>query len=359
MVCWLRRWWRQPDRFDWFAVYLDDRGMQHIARLAVAATTAAFAMVAGAMLWSPAGPHEHWQRAGTGAAATVGAFLALCWLIAWPTLNQSRLFLVAGSACIAAACLTQTDPLAGLTGCYAFVILGVYIAVMHCAKATSYNVAVGLGVAGILVGRVGDRGGDIVLASCEMAILALFSIGAPIALQTMLHIMASDILRSDRDTLTGLLNRRGFYRHTRRLIDHSADADSGHLTITMVDLDHFKEINDTHGHSVGDKALIDVSEMLRHHSGPNAVVARVGGEEFLIADVCPAVKTAPITQLCQAVADTPHEVTASIGTSSMPIVQLDHQNRASLIDRLIAHADSAMYAAKTAGGNQHLHGPPL
>jgi len=327
--------------------------MQHIARLGVAAITAAFAIVAMAMMWSPAGPHEPWQRAAIGTAATIGAILALCWLVAWPTLIQSRLYVLAGNACIAAACLTQSDPLAGLTGCYAFVVLGVYIALMHCAKATSYNIAVSLGVAAILAARVNERGGDIILAVCETAILALFCIGAPIALQTMMHVMASDIVRSDRDTLTGLLNRHGFYHHTHRLIDRSVAANSGHLSITMIDLDNFKQVNDTYGHSAGDKALIDVGDTLRRHSSPNAVVARVGGEEFLIAELWTPAEAAPGVQLCDAVADTPHEVTASMGTSSMPVAQLNRRNRTLLIDQLIAQADSAMYAAKIAGGNHH------
>src|SRR6185312_6028120 len=105
------------------------------------------------------------------------------------------------TASIAAACVSQSDPLAGLTGCYAFVVLGAYIALMHCAKATSYNFVVGLGVAAILGWRVANSGGDIVLAVCEMAMLALFSVGAPVGLQIMLHFMADDILRSDRDAL--------------------------------------------------------------------------------------------------------------------------------------------------------------
>jgi diguanylate cyclase (GGDEF)-like protein len=355
MTGWIRRWWRQPDRFDWFAGYLKDRHLQHAARASVAGVTAAFSAVAAAMLWSPAGPHETWPKVGGATAAIAGAMMALLWLVRWPILVQSRLYVFFANASVAVACLSQSDPLAGLTGCYAFIVLGAYIALMHCAKATSYNFVVGLGVAAILVWRVAQCRGDIILAACEMVILVVFSVGAPVALRTMLLIMSTDILRSDCDALTGLLNRRGFYRHTIRLIDYFAQADVGYLTITMIDLDHFKQVNDNHGHLAGDIALIAVGRALHAISGPSSVVARVGGEEFLVADLCAAHRPTLGARVCGAIADAPHGITASVGTAGMLVAQLDHQDRTHLIDQLIARADAAMYVAKNAGGNQHQH----
>lgn len=361
MTRWVRRWWRQPDRFDWISAYLVDQRLQYLARLCIAGVTAAFALVAAAMLASAAGPHEPWPRAIGATAGIVGALLAVSWLAAWPTRNQSRLYVVVANACIAAACLAQSDPLAGLTGCYSFVVLGAYAALMHRAKATSYTIVVSLSVAGILAWRIVDRGGgDIVLALSELAILALFSVGTPVVLNTLLHIMANDIAQSDHDALTGLLNRRGFYRHTRRLIDRHADTTASHLAVTMIDLDNFKRINDRYGHAAGDKALIDVGDALRRMASATAVVARAGGEEFLIAEVSDSDKPSA-ARLCHAIADIPHAVTASAGTTSVPVSRINHTNRSSLIDQLVTHADTAMYAAKSAGGNQHHHhrGPPL
>ena len=274
---WLRRWWRQPDRFDWFALYLDDRRVQPVARIGVAVVTATFAAVAAAMLSSPAGPHGAASTADC-LAAVIGAVLAVLWLFRWPTLRQSRLYVFLGDAAIASACLSQSNPITGLTGCYAFVVLGSYIALMHCAKATTYNLGVSLSVAGYLTWQVVERRGDAVLAGCELTILLLFSVGAPYAIQTMLHLMASDILRSDHDALTGLLNRRGFYRHTSRLIARHANA--SYLTITLIDLDHFKLVNDNYGHLAGDKALVDVGHALRVNSSAGAVIAALAEKNF-------------------------------------------------------------------------------
>jgi diguanylate cyclase (GGDEF)-like protein len=355
VVRWVRRWWLLSDRFDWFTMYLDDRGLLCSVRLSVACVTATFALVAAAMLWSPAGPTDPWPRAADGAAAITGAILAAMWAIAWPSLNQSRFYVIAGNACVAVACLAQDDPLVGLTGCYAFVVLGGYVALMHCARATAYNVAVSIAVACVLSWRVADRGGDVVLAACELVVLALFSVGAPVGLQAMMHVMAVDVVGSDRDALTGLLNRRGFYRNTTRLIERHAHRRDGHLTITMIDLDDFKRINDTHGHAAGDQTLIDVGQLLGEHTSPHAVVARVGGEEFLVADVAMPDEQPAAQRLCTAIATTSPAVTASVGTTSVPIARLDGQDRTVLIDTLVVHADDAMYAAKNDGGNRHRH----
>ena len=84
-------------------------------------------------------------------------------------------------------------------------------------------------------------------------------------------------------------------------------------------------------------------------------MCRIGGEEFLIADLFPIDGSTPAALLCQAIAAAPLNLTASIGTSSLPISCLDHPRRRHLIDRLIAHADDAMYVAKTAGGNRYHH----
>ena len=362
---WLRRWWRQRDRFDWCTSYLIDRGLQRVAQLVIAGVIAAFAVVTGVMLASPGGPQLPSSRVAAGAAAVVGAALAALWLLTWPTLNQSRCFVVISNACIATACLAQSNPIAGLTGCYTFIVLGAYIALMHCAKGTVANFVVSIVVAAILVFRVYHDNADLILAGCQLAILALFSIGAPVALNVILHILATDISRSDHDALTGLLNRRGFYRHTSRLIDkHARAGGGGYLTIAMVDLDDFKHINDTYGHSTGDKALIEVGRALREHSEPAAVVARAGGEEFLLATLCcTAENSLPAATLCRAIAQIDHDITASIGSVSAPIGRLEDvpQDVTALIDELIVHADTAMYAAKTAGGNQYRHhrGPPF
>jgi diguanylate cyclase (GGDEF)-like protein len=357
----VEQWRRQPDRFEWLSGYLHQHHLQPIMRISMAGLTALFSAEYAAMLLSSVGPHGLWPRAAIAASALNGVALSVLWLRRWPTLNQSRAYVVLANAGIAMACLAVSDPIVGLSGSFAFIVAGFYAALFHLGRASCYNAAIALTVAAMLGWRAISRGEDAVLAGCEFAILLVVSIGAPIMINAMLHIVAADIVRSDFDALTGLLNRSGFYRQTGRLIDQHAADDSGHLNIAMLDIDHFKRLNDDRGHAAGDKALIDVGHALHDSAGPDAVVARAGGEEFLVADVSLSEQATCAVRLCEAIVGTPHGITASVGSSATPINKLHNYDKPSVIEQMIAHADAAMYAAKAAGGNQHHRhrGPPL
>lgn len=82
--------------------------------------------------------------------------------------------------------------------------------------------------------------------------------------------------QATHDALTGLLNRGALNQQLKQ----RADADNLH--VLMVDLDHFKQINDTHGHSVGDDVLMRTAALLKTHLGPQDLAARYGGEEFTL-----------------------------------------------------------------------------
>lgn len=87
--------------------------------------------------------------------------------------------------------------------------------------------------------------------------------------------------QSNTDFLTGLPNRRGFFE----LAEHDLTTMHRHghpVTLAIFDLDHFKQINDTHGHAVGDNVLVEVAALCCRHSRSGDVVARYGGEEFLV-----------------------------------------------------------------------------
>lgn len=81
------------------------------------------------------------------------------------------------------------------------------------------------------------------------------------------------------DELTGLTNRRGYARHLREL---STRADHHRVAVLLVDIDQFKSVNDTHGHAVGDTVLIQVARALTGATRPEDLVARVGGDEFVV-----------------------------------------------------------------------------
>ena len=152
------------------------------------------------------------------------------------------------------------------------------------------------------------------------------------------------------DPLTGILTKRGLEKAINRLI---ARLDNTVACVVMMDVDHFKSVNDTHGHGCGDRVLQSVVEACRDCARPEDIVARVGGEEFAI--ILPGVAlseglkaaermrkaiSAKITQTREG----PVSVTASFGVAMAAPGLRD-------FDKALAAADEAMYAAKAGGRN--------
>ncbi len=345
------QWWRQNDHFDWLALYLNTRGIRLIWRAMIASVIAAIAVVPTAVLFSPSLPHYPAAVYVASVASGFGVTVALLWLMRWPTRGQSLLYSLAGSVCIAAACLVQVDPLAGLLGCSAFAMLGGYIAFFHTPVDMMVNFVIATTTAALLTTRL-IRSYDAVVAGCAFLLVLALNVAFPFAMQWLIQALGSDLRRSSRDTLTGLLIRRAFYQSAYALLLDRREGPS-YLVVAMIDLDNFKRLNDTHGHSIGDKALIEVAGALRLTCPPTSIIARFGGEEFVVADTY---RTDDINDVAEkwrrAVADISYRVTASIGIASAPLrVSFDPAER-ELIDDLVNHADTAMYAAKRAGGNQ-------
>lgn len=146
------------------------------------------------------------------------------------------------------------------------------------------------------------------------------------------------------DRLTNCLRRWYVDQRLAELVDR------GHvISVAMIDIDHFKQVNDQHGHAAGDEVLQAVSGALLQGVRSEDLVGRWGGEEFLV--VLPDTSITRAAQVAErlrttvsALADLPCAVTVSIGLAG---VRLDE-----LAESLIARADEALYAAKAAGRNR-------
>ena len=240
-------------------------------------------------------------------------------------------------------------------GCSSFAALAGYVAFFH----RSHHLAFVLSVAAatsIVCGVQVAMDGSPLLAVAMLVILAIGVLAVPFSVQTLVHLLGGDALKSHTDPLTGLRNRRGFYRAARDLIDPCTDGRSQVFTVVMADLDQFKQINDTHGHAAGDRLLVAVADKLRQATRGHAVVARVGGEEFLIAETNEADDAPDIAErVRRATASTSWTVTASVGAARVALHRLDDGAARTTIEHLVDAADTAMYEAMRAGGNQTRH----
>ena len=158
------------------------------------------------------------------------------------------------------------------------------------------------------------------------------------------------------DQLTGLYNRRYALSYLKRMIAE-AHAAGQTCAVLVADLDHFKSVNDTHGHAAGDTVLAHVSARMRAALPADSMIARIGGEEFLIAlpDTSLSGVRHVADHLRRVVRDTavplpsgdgPVRVTISIGaalaTPTTPRAQTD-------VGKLVAQADKALYGSKSGG----------
>ena len=159
---------------------------------------------------------------------------------------------------------------------------------------------------------------------------------------------------STRDSLTGLLNYREFQRQLTEEAERSRRYGRP-FSLLMLDIDHFKAINDTYGHLAGDKALRGLAALIRAEVRPTDIVARYGGEEFVLVlpetdgpgalTLAERLRARVAGHVISVTADQTTSLTVSIGLASYP-------DKTDSVQKLVSAADRALYAAKSAGRNR-------
>ena len=154
--------------------------------------------------------------------------------------------------------------------------------------------------------------------------------------------------RAARDPLTGLMNRRAM-RERLTAESRRQVASGGEATVLLMDLDHFKAINDRHGHALGDAVLVRTARAMRATLRQDDLLARWGGEEFLavLPDQSPMEGHLAAERLRRAVAMATRQ--CAPGLNPTISVGLAHWGSGAPIDDAIRRADAALYAAKAAG----------
>ncbi len=209
----------------------------------------------------------------------------------------------------------------------------------------------------VLPGLVAAYGPSIQAVASKITIYegVLYSVILPMALLKLIRDEAhGQLLRqSQTDYLTGLGNRRWFFEQGALIADRCKGR--GPTSVLAFDLDHFKAINDRHGHETGDKVLKSFAQIAQSVLGPDAVLARIGGEEFaalLSGDDALRAKMLAETVARRFAETIPHQSDSTGIRATVSVGLAQFENHApTLVDRLAA-ADRALYRAKFMGGNR-------
>lgn len=156
---------------------------------------------------------------------------------------------------------------------------------------------------------------------------------------------------ADTDALTGISNRRHFDRLLREGFERAL-LTGRRLSVLLIDVDHFKRVNDSEGHLAGDQLLRELGQLLQNAVRSDTVVARYGGEEFAVISPSGLREAVGLAERLRRAVEADSRIRISIGVASFEAA-LDGDEPA-----LLARADRALYAAKEGGRNRVQSDPP-
>ncbi|MBB3992932.1 two-component system cell cycle response regulator [Sulfitobacter undariae] len=211
-----------------------------------------------------------------------------------------------------------------------------------------------------------DMGADDVMSAGfdapELALRLEFLLRRKQQLAKVMQNVRSGLREVLHDPLTGLYNRRHAMPFIAQEIERSATS-SAPLALILADMDHFKQVNDLFGHTSGDAVLVETARRLERVLRSTDVLARIGGEEFVIAMPATDTSTARIVahRVCDAISNAPFQIpgsqdpiniTISVGLAMAGQSVRPEARELETVESLLTRADNALYAAKVQGRNR-------
>ncbi len=312
------------------------------------------------LLFIPGGPAAPWARVTTGVvagAAVVAA--ALWWIRGWPRERTSIAFVLAAEVGHGIVLFCCADPVVSLLAATWFFLLGDYLTFAHGRRALVVHcVWVKANLLFYGIRALLEPGADV-----PFVVFLVVGLTATLIVTRLFGQVFSDALRSDsarsaelahRDPMTQLLNRRGLEAAAPRVFAQ-ARAEQAVIAVFLVDIDRFKAVNDRFGHEAGDTVLTLLARRLEGTVRKYGLVARTGGEEFVLLDRVHADGIAALAERLRAVCHDPTDavpVTVSVGAVGLAGDDFPTTDAAGLLMNMIIRADAAMYVAKQRGGDQ-------
>ncbi|MFI7003608.1 diguanylate cyclase domain-containing protein [Nocardia sp. NPDC050175] len=350
----MRSWWHDRAGYDWLVDVLEIHSALRYVKAMIGAGGAVMCLVTAVSMISNIGPRNAFFAIGCWLIVGLTALWALrWWLLPWPRRAEALLWCAGADLAITFGALAAEHRVYGALVSTLMVVVGMFV-IFHGPLILGLHICWSLASGGLLVVllvaddpvHTGAAAGDVRLAIAIMLILvALNVVGLP-TVQFCHWLWRQHALL---DPLTMLLNRRGLDYHLSYVFRPNT---TEYAYIASLDLDRFKDVNDTFGHSFGDEVLARVADRLRSAADPDAVVARTGGEEFVVLGRRRDEPVAAIAERLRGAIETMPElpvlVTASVGAALCPLTDLRDP---AIMRRILHRCDTAMYEAKREGGN--------
>jgi GGDEF domain-containing protein len=347
----MRGWSRDVDHYYWLTALLASRGVQQLICRVIAAVIFCLGVMPLGLIGSGVSPQHPLDSILAAVVAVCCSVIALGWLRGrWPTRNESRLFAVVGTLCIAVASLVQVNPAFGLLVATAFCAFCAYTALFHTARLLAVCWTLAAATLGILGFRLADI--DPAVAVCGVLLVAVVNIFAVFACRVSLRLIDTEVLDQHLEPLTGLLNRDGFYEKFATQLAARNRTEDRYLVVAVIRLDNLSVCDRAGGAPDPIRTRIGIAQQLRETARDSAIIGHFSDSEFLFADVFPSAEPAPLAERIRHAVTTTSHLPASIGVVSTPLPPLAQQPPHEVLDEVLALGAVAMYEARKAGRNQ-------